>query len=98
MNKFIKFKHNLKDCLPLLKLNSTESTIKEECLKHSDYCSYQIRKLNAIRCFYDRPKSRLIMLDKIESNSFIIEGKTIDKRIQIDFDFVDENILRFRVI
>lgn len=101
--------HNLKkiknpdtrlDCLPWLK-NAHLDHIEIEC-KNISYCKYQpvLNDSNIPACFYD---SDVIMLDliSIENTKLgveaLITGNIIRDVLKIEFEYLDNNVLRFRV-
>ncbi len=90
------------DCLPWFK-NDTTVNLEEEC-RNISYCKFQSIDNNDIvpSCYIDETKFTTTITNQEETELgfyYLIESNNgrATQKIRIDFEFLDDNTLRFKV-
>lgn len=92
------------DCLPWLKLKNNTDELLRECMKY-DYCSYHSVDNNkqVPSCYYEKNKITYQVISNQPTDwgfAVTIQRRNSEsqyKNLKIDFEFLDDNTLRFKV-
>ena len=91
------------DCVPWLKLKNNVDELIKECAKY-DYCSYHSVDNNkqVPSCYYEKDKiTYQVLSNQATSLGFSVmiqKRNSQNSNLKIDFELLDDNTLRFKVI